>query len=27
MIDFTYCFVYVWNLVSHCKGTTYVDDV
>jgi hypothetical protein len=25
--SFTYCFVWVWNLVSHIKGKTQTEDV
>jgi len=25
--DFTYCFVSVWNLISHTKGGTEIEGV
>jgi hypothetical protein len=25
--NFTYCFVWVWSLVPHAKGTTYIEGV
>jgi hypothetical protein len=26
-VIYAFCFVWVWNLVSHCKGTTYGEGV